>query len=83
MTKGQDAYGGELIAAYKGGAVFEIIERDDGFIAASYWPHDTFPTIGNGRGESGKRCGSPKGGSSMLAAVREGLPSICREKATT
>ena len=45
--------------------------------------HDTFPTIGNGRGESGKRCGSAKGGSSMLAAVGEGLRSICRNKATT
>jgi SAM-dependent methyltransferase len=42
MTNDQDAYGGELIAAYKGGAVFEIIERDDGFIAASYWPERYF-----------------------------------------
>jgi len=34
----QDAYGAELIAAYKGSAVFEIIERDDGWVTASTWP---------------------------------------------
>jgi SAM-dependent methyltransferase len=38
MKKDQDAYGGELIAAYKGSAVFEIIERDDGFVGVSTWP---------------------------------------------
>lgn len=44
MKKDRDAYGAELIAAYKsrGRIVFEIIERDDRLVDASLWPKRYF-----------------------------------------
>jgi SAM-dependent methyltransferase len=40
VKKERDAYGAELSAQYRNrtGTILEIIERDDGFIAASPWP---------------------------------------------
>jgi 2-polyprenyl-3-methyl-5-hydroxy-6-metoxy-1,4-benzoquinol methylase len=35
MKPGHDAYGQEILDFYQGKTVFEIIERDDGFIDAS------------------------------------------------
>jgi SAM-dependent methyltransferase len=44
-----DAYGAELIAAYKprGRTIFEIIERDDGYVDASLWPKRYFSKYGD------------------------------------
>jgi SAM-dependent methyltransferase len=44
MDKNTDAYGAELIAAYdsKGAATLEIVERDDRYISASFWPRRYF-----------------------------------------
>jgi SAM-dependent methyltransferase len=44
MKNSRDAYGAELMAAYKSGGegVLEIIERDDRYIATSTWPKRYF-----------------------------------------
>ncbi|MFQ6064211.1 MAG: class I SAM-dependent methyltransferase [Candidatus Bathyarchaeia archaeon] len=42
MRPEEDAYGQELWAYYKGRAVFEIVERDDGYISASTYPRIYF-----------------------------------------
>jgi len=44
MKKDRDAYGAELLAQYQalGVALSEIVERKDGFIAASPWPRRYF-----------------------------------------
>jgi SAM-dependent methyltransferase len=44
MKKDRDAYGAELLAQYRdlSRPVAEIVEREDGFISASFWPQRYF-----------------------------------------
>ena len=47
MKPEEDAYGQELWAYYKGREVFEIVERDDGYIYASTYPKIYFSEYEN------------------------------------
>jgi len=58
MKKDKDGYGALLLSALKSGGlgVFEIAEREDGFIAASSWPPRYFAEHLHGQSVNGRQC---------------------------